>query len=63
MEWLMQRKCTTFNLRTAFISLITKMGTVDPIIYVRSEVTNEVWKAPNNIPAAAAFNNAFAVKQ
>eukprot|EP00957_Ditylum_brightwellii_P014814 1116933-Ditylum_brightwellii.AAC.1 len=39
------------------------MGTVDPSIYVKSEVTNEVWKAPNDIPSAAAFNNAFDVKQ
>ena len=47
----------------AFISLITKMGTVDPSIYVKSKVTNEVWKTPNNIPSAAAFNTAFDVKQ
>eukprot|EP00957_Ditylum_brightwellii_P150688 11473454-Ditylum_brightwellii.AAC.1 len=39
------------------------MGPVDPSIYGRSEVTNKVWKAPNNIPSAAAFTNAFAVKQ
>eukprot|EP00957_Ditylum_brightwellii_P032404 2455516-Ditylum_brightwellii.AAC.1 len=39
------------------------MGTVDPSIYVKSEVTNKVWKTPNNIPSVAAFNNAFNVKQ
>eukprot|EP00957_Ditylum_brightwellii_P006189 468486-Ditylum_brightwellii.AAC.1 len=36
-EWPMQRECTTFNLCTAFIRLITKMGNVDPSIYVKSE--------------------------
>eukprot|EP00957_Ditylum_brightwellii_P085355 6493490-Ditylum_brightwellii.AAC.1 len=39
------------------------MGTVDPSIYVKSKVTNKVQKAPNDIPSAAAFNNAFNVKQ
>eukprot|EP00957_Ditylum_brightwellii_P150969 11495506-Ditylum_brightwellii.AAC.1 len=39
------------------------MGTVDPNIYVKSEVTNKVWKTPNDIPSAAAFNAAFDVKQ
>eukprot|EP00957_Ditylum_brightwellii_P116493 8885813-Ditylum_brightwellii.AAC.1 len=39
------------------------MGNVDPSIYVKSEVTNEVWKTPNDIPSAAVFNTAFDVKQ
>eukprot|EP00957_Ditylum_brightwellii_P046936 3562261-Ditylum_brightwellii.AAC.1 len=39
------------------------MGMVDPSIYVKSKVMNEVWKAPINIPSVAAFNNAFDVKQ
>eukprot|EP00957_Ditylum_brightwellii_P143744 10952002-Ditylum_brightwellii.AAC.1 len=39
------------------------MGTVDPSIYVKSEVTNEVWKTPNDIPSVAVFNTAFEVKQ
>eukprot|EP00957_Ditylum_brightwellii_P042006 3180695-Ditylum_brightwellii.AAC.1 len=39
------------------------MGNVDPSIYVKSEVMNEVWKTRDDIPSAAAFNTAFDVKQ
>eukprot|EP00957_Ditylum_brightwellii_P142373 10846715-Ditylum_brightwellii.AAC.1 len=39
------------------------MDTVDLSIYVKSEVTNEAWKTPNDIPSVAAFNNAFNIKQ
>eukprot|EP00957_Ditylum_brightwellii_P141275 10763924-Ditylum_brightwellii.AAC.1 len=41
-EWPMQCECTTFNIRTAFISLITKMRNVDSSIYFKSDVTNKV---------------------
>eukprot|EP00957_Ditylum_brightwellii_P115050 8775235-Ditylum_brightwellii.AAC.1 len=39
------------------------MGNVDPSIYVKSDITNKVWKTPNDIPSAVAFNTAFDVKQ
>eukprot|EP00957_Ditylum_brightwellii_P133320 10165266-Ditylum_brightwellii.AAC.1 len=39
------------------------MGNVNPSIYVKSKVMQEVWKPPNKIPSAAAFNTAFDAKQ
>eukprot|EP00957_Ditylum_brightwellii_P099246 7559385-Ditylum_brightwellii.AAC.1 len=39
------------------------MGNVDPSIYVKSDVTNQVQKTPKDILSAAAFNTAFDVKQ
>eukprot|EP00957_Ditylum_brightwellii_P172441 13128683-Ditylum_brightwellii.AAC.1 len=63
LEWSMQHKCTIFNLCTAFVNLINKMGPVDPSICVKSEVTKEVWKFPSNISSGKAFNTTFNVKQ
>eukprot|EP00957_Ditylum_brightwellii_P063942 4851088-Ditylum_brightwellii.AAC.1 len=62
-EWQMQQGCKSFIICTALINLLTMMSKVDPVIYVQSSVTNEIWKTSGKIPTGNKFTTSFEVKQ
>eukprot|EP00957_Ditylum_brightwellii_P076605 5822308-Ditylum_brightwellii.AAC.1 len=62
-KWQMQQGCESFNIRAALINLLTKMGKVDPALYVQTSVTDKIWKTSGKIPTGNEFTAAFDVKQ
>eukprot|EP00957_Ditylum_brightwellii_P010705 811378-Ditylum_brightwellii.AAC.1 len=62
-KWQMQQGCESFIICAALINLLTKMGKVDPALYVQSSVNDETWKTPGKIPTGNEFTTAFDVKQ
>eukprot|EP00957_Ditylum_brightwellii_P172670 13144406-Ditylum_brightwellii.AAC.1 len=62
-EWVLNKDCSTFNIRTTVIALLNKIVQVDPSLSVQSRDDTTAWKTPAEIPTGAAFTTAFAIKQ
>eukprot|EP00957_Ditylum_brightwellii_P103240 7869058-Ditylum_brightwellii.AAC.1 len=59
----MKQGCKKFNIRAAVIQMLGIMAGVDPIIYIKSQVTNTVWKMLEEIHMGNVFTDAFNAKQ
>eukprot|EP00957_Ditylum_brightwellii_P002042 157159-Ditylum_brightwellii.AAC.1 len=62
-EWTMMDDCMKFNIYAALIAILGKIQTVDNRTYVKSNVTNHIWKDFLDIPIGAEFSKAYIVQQ
>eukprot|EP00957_Ditylum_brightwellii_P143528 10934949-Ditylum_brightwellii.AAC.1 len=58
-EWNMMDDCKQFNIRAALINIMEKNLTVNNRTYVKSSITNHIWKELMDIPTGEALNKAF----
>eukprot|EP00957_Ditylum_brightwellii_P109075 8321001-Ditylum_brightwellii.AAC.1 len=62
-EWNMTDDCKQFNIRAALVNIMEKIQMVDNRTYVKSSITNSIWKELMDILNREAFNEAFNVQQ
>eukprot|EP00957_Ditylum_brightwellii_P123515 9417680-Ditylum_brightwellii.AAC.1 len=58
-EWNMTDNCKQFNIRAALVNIMEKNQMVDNKTYIKSSITNHIWKELTVIPTGEAFNKAF----
>eukprot|EP00957_Ditylum_brightwellii_P077341 5877260-Ditylum_brightwellii.AAC.1 len=57
-EWAMADSCKKFNIRAVLITILEKIKTVDNRMYIKSSVTNHIWKDLSDIPTGKEFSKA-----
>eukprot|EP00957_Ditylum_brightwellii_P205523 15344256-Ditylum_brightwellii.AAC.1 len=55
--------CKHFNMRAALVNIMEKIRTVNSRTYIKSSVTNHIWKEITGILAREAFNKEFNAQQ
>eukprot|EP00957_Ditylum_brightwellii_P103681 7899297-Ditylum_brightwellii.AAC.1 len=62
-KWNMKSGYIRFNIRAALITVLERIQQVDPSVYVRSNITNTLWKNTMDIPTGNEFSTAFDRRQ
>eukprot|EP00957_Ditylum_brightwellii_P170160 12953036-Ditylum_brightwellii.AAC.1 len=55
--------CNKFNIHAALIAILEKIQTADNRTYVKSNVTNHIWKDLSDKPTSAEFSKAYNAQQ
>eukprot|EP00957_Ditylum_brightwellii_P069517 5278935-Ditylum_brightwellii.AAC.1 len=63
LEWMMTEGCKKFNIRAALVNILGKNRMVDTRMYIKSSITNSMWREITDIPTGEEFSNAFNVQQ
>ena len=63
MEWVLEKECTTFSVRSAVIGAVKMMKKVDKKLRIISSVDGEMWEEIDDIPKGEDFTAAFDAKQ
>eukprot|EP00957_Ditylum_brightwellii_P115665 8822598-Ditylum_brightwellii.AAC.1 len=62
-KWTLTDECQKFNIYAELIAILGKIKMVDNMIYVKSSVTNCIWKDLSDIPTRIEFSKAYNVQQ